>query len=578
MPETIYSQFYTEQAQRFEQLQHQLRQAFDPFGLGETTLKAQKAWLRHPDKLYQAYTSYANDLLRLQGFTLRRYWGEPDSDVIPPHPDDPRFADPIWCDSPFWDSLKEWYLLNTRWLQNNLYATPGLDEQERSISAFWLRQMLNAMAPTNFLLTNPTALATALESRGASLAKGVDNFMHDMANGDIAMTDLDAFTVGENLATTAGSVVYRGKLLEVIHYEANTPTVHKVPLVLVSPWINKYYVLDLNPQKSMIKFLVDQGFSVFVTSWKNPDSSMAEVSLDDYLTDGVAQIIDVACEISGSDKVNLLGYCIGGTLVTTYLAWANRAKAAGVLSKVPVETATLLTTLTDFSRPGDIEVFIDEDGLDFIDKIMDRKGYLDGKDMAASFRMLRSNSLIWNYWASNYLLGETPMAFDVLYWNMDTTRMPKKMHRSYLRELYWSNKLVQADALTLAGQPIDLGKITQPIYMVSAEEDHIAPWKQTFTLVERVSGPVQFTLSTSGHIIGIINPPGPKCKRSYWQGSPAAAQNADDWLASQTQVAGSWWTNWVEWLRPVSGSQVKPKLSSRKHAKLCAAPGSYVLE
>ncbi|WP_410497537.1 PHA/PHB synthase family protein [Chitinibacter sp. S2-10] len=574
MSETIFSQFYDEQKQRGAQLQHQLRQALDPFGLAETTLKAQLAWLRRPDKLYQAYTSYGNDLLRIQASALRRYWGEPDSDVIPPHPDDPRFVDPIWCDSPFWDSLKEWYLLNTRWLQNNLYETPGLCDQERSISAFWLRQVLNAMAPSNFLLTNPTAITTALESRGQSLIKGWNNFLRDMAKGDISMTDLDAFTVGENLATTPGAVVYRGKLLEVIHYEANTPTVHKVPLVLVSPWINKYYVLDLNPQKSMIQYLVDQGFSVFVTSWKNPDGSMAEVSLDDYLTEGVAQIVDVACEISGSDKVNLLGYCIGGTLVTMYLAWANRA----IPGKVPVASATLLTTLTDFERPGDIEVFIDEDGLDFIDKVMEKKGYLDGKEMAASFRLLRSNGLIWNYWASNYLLGETPMAFDVLYWNMDTTRMPKKMHHSYLRELYWSNKLVQPDAMTLAGQSIDLKQITQPLYMVGAEEDHIAPWKQTFTLADRVSGPVQFTLSTSGHIIGIINPPGPKCKRSYWQGVPQAGQSADEWLQGQQQVAGSWWTNWVEWLRPYSGTQVKPKLSSRKHAKLCDAPGSYVLE
>lgn len=571
---SVFEQFYIDQAARNQQLKHQLRQTLDPFGLLATTSKAQQAWLTHPEELHTALSRYVNDLVRLQGFTLRRYLGEPDSDCIPPHPEDPRFTDPIWCDSPFWDSIKEYYLLNTRWLQNSLYATPGLTEQERSKSAFWLRQFLNALAPTNFLLTNPTALAKALATRGESLQQGWENFKRDKAAGDIAMTDLSAFTVGENLATTEGAVVYRGKLLEVIHYEANTPTVHKVPLVLVSPWINKYYVLDLNPQKSIIKYLVDQGFSVFVTSWKNPDASMAEVGMDDYLTDGIAKIIDVAREISGCDKVNLLGYCIGGTLVSLYLAWANRKNP----EQVPVASTTLLTTLTDFERPGDIEVFIDENGLDYIDTIMERKGYLDGKDMAASFRMLRSNSLVWNYWASNYLMGETPIAFDVLYWNMDTTRMPKKMHHTYLRELYWHNKMIQPDALTIAGQPIDLGKITQPIYMVSAEEDHIAPWKQTFTLVDRVAAPVTFTLSTSGHIIGIINPPGPKSKRSYWQGKPTAAQGAEDWLQGQEKVAGSWWPNWIEWLKPYSGEQVKPKLSSRAHPKLCAAPGSYVLE
>jgi len=571
---SVFEQFYQGQAERNQTLKHQLRQTFDPFGLLTTTGKAYQAWLMHPQDLNDALSQYLNDFIQVQACTLRRYLGEPDTDCIPPHPEDPRFTDPIWCDSPFWDGMKEFYLLNTRWLQNSLYATPGLSEQERSKAAFWLRQYLNALAPTNFLLTNPTAIAKAMQTHGESLLLGWENFKRDQAAGDIAMTDLSAFTVGENLATTAGSVVYRGKLLEVIHFEANTPTVHKVPLVLVSPWINKYYVLDLNPQKSIIQYLVDQGFSVFVTSWKNPDAAMAEVGMDDYLTEGIAKIIDVAREISGSDKVNLLGYCIGGTLVSLYLAWANRKNP----DQVPVASTTLLTTLTDFARPGDIEVFIDEDGLDYIDTIMDRKGYLDGKEMAASFRMLRSNSLVWNYWASNYLMGDTPMAFDVLYWNMDTTRMPKKMHHTYLRELYWHNKMIQPDALTIAGQPIDLGKITQPIYMVSAEEDHIAPWKQTFTLVDRVASPVTFTLSTSGHIIGIINPPGPKSKRSYWQGTPNANESPEDWLASKTQVAGSWWPNWVEWLKPYSGAQVKPKLSSRAHPKLCPAPGTYVLE
>ena len=571
---SVLEQFFIEQTQRNTQQKHKLMQTLDPFGLWATTFKAQQAWLTHPQELSTSLNRYFSDMASLQQVSWGLYSGKPDTDCIQSHPEDPRFADPIWCESPFWASLKKYYLLNTRWLQDSLYVTPSLTEQERSKAAFWLRQYLNALAPTNYLLTNPAALAKALTTRGDSLLKGWENFKRDKAAGNIAMTDLSAFTVGENLATTEGAVVYRGKLLEVIHYQSNTPTVHKVPMVLVSPWINKYYVLDLNPQKSIIKYLVDQGFSVFVTSWKNPDASMSDVAMDDYLTDGVAKIIEVAREISGSDKVNLLGYCIGGTLVSLYLAWANRQNA----EKVPVASATLLTTLTDFERPGDIEVFIDEDGLDYIDTIMEKKGYLDGKDMAASFRMLRSNSLIWNYWESNYLLGETPVAFDVLYWNMDTTRMPKKMHRTYLRELYWHNKMVQPDALTLAGQPIDLGKITQPIYMVSAEEDHIAPWKQTFTLVDRVSASVTFTLSTSGHIIGIINPPGPKSKRSYWQGNPVAAQNAEDWLQAQQKVAGSWWPNWVEWLKPYSGEQVKPKLFSRSYPTLCAAPGTYVLE
>lgn len=568
--------FFEKQAVRNSALQHELRQVFDPFGLGATWLKAQQAWAMNPDALSLVMHRYADDVRLWQRYTLGRIMGNcgAECEVFPRNPEDTRFADPVWDEVPYWDSLKEWYLLNTRWLQDALYHTPGLGEQERSRSAFWLRQWLNAIAPTNFLLTNPVAMAKALATHGESLIDGFRNFAEDVKNGDISMTDLSAFKVGENLATTPGAVVHRSKLLEVIHYEVSTPTVHKVPLVIISPWINKYYILDLNPQKSMVKYLVDQGYSVFITSWKNPDGSMRDTGFDEYITDGVSKIIDVAREISGSDKVNLVGYCIGGTLVSTYLAWANR----GSPDDVPVNSATLLTTLTDFSRPGDIEVFIDEEGLSFIERRMADKGYLDGKDMASSFRMLRPNSLIWNYWVGNYLLGETPMAFDVLYWNMDTTRMPEKMHRFYLRELYWKNRLIEPDALKVADQPINLARITQPIYMVSTEEDHIAPWKQTFSFAHRTSGPVKFTLSSSGHIIGIVNPPGPKCKRTYWQGDPQPGEVPEAWQARQDNVAGSWWPNWVEWLREYSGEQVKPKLSSRAHPSQGSAPGKYVLE
>ncbi len=566
--------FLTEQSQRYADLQHKLRQSTDPFGLMASSVKAQQAWLQNPLALSNVLFRYVNDVTKWQNFTTRRFWGEADSDVFPPHPEDVRFADPIWSDSPYWDGIKEWYLLNTHWLQDTLYATPDMGEHERNRSAFWLRQVLNAAAPTNFLLTNPVAIARALSTNGESLVAGYKNFKEDKARGDISMTDMNAFKVGDNLATTAGSVVYRGRLLEVLHYEATTPTVHSVPLVLVSPWINKYYILDINEKKSLVKYLVDQGFSVFITSWKNPDGSMRDVAFDDYLNDGVAQIIKVAQEISGSEQVHLLGYCLGGTLAATYLAWANRQMPG----KVPVVSATLLTTLTDFEYPGDIEVFLDEEGLAFIDSVMEKKGYLDGKDMAASFRMLRSNSLIWNYWVDNYLLGQTPSEFDVLYWNMDSTRMPMKMHRTYLRELYWKNKLVQPDALEICGQKIDLGQIKQPLFMVGAEEDHIAPWRQTYTLADRSGGDVTFTLSTSGHIIGIVNPPSPTSKRSYWQGVPKTGESAEDFLARQKKVAGSWWPNWVEWLRPQCGEQIKPKLSSRAHPQQGAAPGTYVLE
>lgn len=567
------SDFFAQQQERFDTLQHSLRQAFDPFGLVQTTFDAQRAWLSHPDKLVETLGGWGADYVHWATFTARRFWGEPDTDLFPPHPDDTRFADPIWRDSPFWDGIKEWYLFNTRWLQDALYATPGLCENGCSRAAFWLRQVLNAVAPTNYFFLNPVAMAKALATRGDSVVQGWQNFARDQAAGDIAMTDMSAFKVGENLATTPGAVVYRGRLLEVIHYEATTPTVHKVPLVIVSPWINKYYVLDLDPKKSLVRYLVEQGYSVFITSWKNPGPDERELAFDDYITEGIDRIVEVAREVSGSDAVSLAGYCIGGTLVATYLAWlAKRGDAARIAS------ATLLTSLTDFSMPGDIEVFLDEEGLAFVENTIRRKGYLDGKEMAASFRMLRANSLVWNYWVGNYLLGETPMAFDVLYWNMDTTRMPERMHCYYLREFYFNNKLIQPDALTIAGEAIDVGHIETPLFMVSTEEDHIAPWKQTWKLIERAKSNITFTLSTSGHILGIVNPPRPDSKRAYWQGGAEAGQSPDVWRAGQQKQAGSWWPSWTSWLSERSGEQVQPKVATRKHAKLDDAPGQYVLE
>ncbi|WP_200915451.1 alpha/beta hydrolase [Jeongeupia sp. HS-3] len=564
--------FFHEQADRFAALQHTLRQGFDPFGLFTTAFKAQMAWLQHPAELANTLTAWGSDAWHWQQHAASRLFGAPDIDLFPSHPDDTRFADPIWSDAPQWDAIKEWYLFNTRWLQDVLYATPGLTEAERNRSAFWLRQWLNALAPTNALLLNPGALAKAALTGGDSVWQGYKNFARDLGRGDIPMTDMEAFKVGENLATTPGAVVYRGRLLEVIHYAPTTPKVHAVPIVMVAPWINKYYVLDLDAKKSMVKHLVDQGFSVFMTSWKNPGTADRQLSFDDYLDDGIARIVEVAQSISGSKQVHLAGYCIGGTLTAIYLAWlAKRGEAAQVAS------ATLLTSLTDFSRPGDIDVFLDDDGLAFVERVIAKKGYLDGKEMAASFRMLRPNSLIWNYWVSSYLLGEAPTAFDVLYWNMDTTRMPQKMHSYYLREFYVNNKLIVPDALTMAGETIDLGRVATPLFMVGTQEDHIAPWQQTWALTGRASGPVTYTLSSSGHILGIVNPPRPDSKRSYWQGDAVRGEGADAWLARQQQTAGSWWPSWVAWLAPRSGKQVTPKLANAAYPEIAAAPGAYVL-
>ncbi|WP_432723765.1 alpha/beta fold hydrolase [Jeongeupia wiesaeckerbachi] len=562
--------FFHEQADRLAALQHALRQAFDPFGFAATALKAQQAWLQHPAELSDTLIDWGSDAWQWQQHSISRLAGAPDIDLFPSHPDDTRFADPIWSDSPQWDAIKEWYLFNTRWLQDVLYATPGLSEIERNRSAFWLRQWLNAIAPTNWFWLNPVALTKAALTRGDSAWQGYRNFARDAGRGDIPMTDMDAFKVGENLATTPGTVVHRSRLLEVIQYSPTTPKVKAVPIVIVAPWINKYYVLDLDARKSLIHYLVEQGYTVFITSWKNPGSDERDVGFDDYVTDGIATIVDVAREASGSAQVHLAGYCIGGTLTAIYLAWlARRGEADKIAS------ATFLTTLTDFARPGDIDVFLDDEGLAFVERVMAQKGYLDGKEMASSFRMLRPNSLIWNYWVSSYLLGEAPTAFDVLYWNMDTTRMPQKMHSYYLREFYVHNKLIQPDALTIAGEPIDLARIETPLFMVGTQEDHIAPWQQTWALTAKAKGPVTFTLSTSGHILGIVNPPRPDSKRRYWQGEAKRGEEAEVWLGRQQAAAGSWWPSWVEWLAPRSGKDVKPPVPS---TGLGPAPGRYVLE
>ncbi len=569
------SHWLEQQEVRLSALRRELRQRYDPFGLIGIWQRAQAAWLAHPKELALAVTRLQYDLLTLNSHGLARLLGQPDTDVFPQNPEDQRFSEPVWSESPYWDYLKESYLMSTRWIQDMLYESPGLTDKERRMAAFWLRQWLNAVAPTNFLLTNPTALAKARESQGASLLQGLQNFAADMQTGDVRMTDRSPFKVGENLATTPGAVVFQNHLLEVIHYGPTTPQVHAMPLVLVSPWINKYYILDLTPAKSLVRYLVAQGFNVFITSWKNPTPEMADITFDDYIVDGIDKIVEVARSVGKSEKVGALGYCIGGTLLSIYMAWCNRRDP----DKVPVAHWTLMTTLVDFGKPGDIEVFIDEDGLDFIDRKMEDKGFLSGQEMASSFRMLRPNSLIWNYWVKSYLLGETPPAMDVLYWNTDLTRMPRAMHRYYLREFYLNNRVVEADSLVLAGHPIDLGQISQPLFIVAAEEDHITPWRETYKITQLIKGPAQFTLSTSGHILGMINPPVDPPKRSYWQADAKPTPLPEDWFGKTTKTPGSWWPSWIEWLRPRCGEMISPlPAANRAYPKLSDAPGTYVFE
>jgi polyhydroxyalkanoate synthase len=539
-------------------------------------LHSQLAWLMHPQELAEVMAQFSSRMMELNAHSWYRSMGMHSPDVEKPNPDDVRFADPVWTESASWDIAKEWYLAMTHQVQDMLYETPGLSNKDRRRAAFWWRKWLNAMAPTNFLWTNPVAMKKAAETNGESLIRGLHNFLADLKAGTVRMTSPEDFTVGKNLATTPGKVVFRNHLLEVLHYSPTQAKVYETPIVIVTPWINKFYILDLNPKKSMIKFLLEQGFDVYITSWKNPTADMRDVSFDDYLTAGIDKIIEVARGLSGAKQVHTAGYCIGGAALASYMAWAN---AHYKPAQVPVKSVTLFTTLVDYHKPGDVEVFLDEGSFRWLSRAMQEKGFLDGKEMAAAFRLLRSNSLIWHYVVHGYLYGETPPPFDVLFWNMDTTRMPAAMHTWYLRELYLNNNLVKKDALTVAGEKIDLGRIVQPLYAVSAEDDHIAPWKQTFRVNAFVAGDKRYVLSSSGHILGIINPVVNPPKREYWVGGAERHDTTESWREKAEHRAGSWWEDWMAWLKPMSGKLGSPPaVESKSYPALADAPGTYVLE
>ncbi len=565
-------------ASAIEAMVGSLQQRFDPFGMTTSMLNAQAAWLMHPQELSRAISAISGDVLALQGHLMRRAVGMPSEDVIKPQPDDARFADPAWSQVPTWDIIKESYLAITHRVEDMLFETPGLSDKERRRAAFWMREWLNAMAPTNFLLTNPVAQRKYVETRGESLVKGFKHVMRDTKAKNIRMVEADAFKVGTDLAVTPGRVVLRNRMVELIHYTPTTAEVHKTPIVIITPWINKFYILDLNPKKSLVKYLTDQGYSVFITSWKNPTTEMADVGFDDYLLEGVDQVVDAACKLCKSPQAHLTGYCIGGTLVATYMAWASRHYDA---KKMPVAHWTLFTTLTDFSHPGDIDVFIDEAAITALEEKMAKTGYLAGDDMASSFRLLRSNTLIWHYFEKSYLFGEPLPPFDVLFWNMDTTRMPAAMHSFYLRQMYLHNNLMKRDALTIAGEPIDLDRIVQPLYAVGAEDDHIVPWRQSYRIRKyiNVKAPVRFVLSTSGHILGIVNPPVSPPKRSYWVAEPERNEHFEHWFNRAEKKPGTWWEDWQAWLSPRCGPMVPaPKVDAKTYPDLGPAPGTYVFE
>ncbi len=505
----------------------------------------------------------------------RRFWFGAEAAPTPaakPPAGDKRFASPEWDGNPVFRTLRDLYLMASDFLLRH-GADDAMDEAERQRINFHLRQFIDATSPSLLLMTNPVALRRAFETGGASIADGARNLMHDLKEGRLSMVDAEAFAPGRNLALAPGKVVYRNKLIELIQYTPTTEDVHAIPLLVMPPWINKFYILDMQPKNSLVRFLVGQGFSVFMVSWKNPDATMEDTTIEDYMDLGPLAASDAIRDITGSHVVNVMGYCIAGTLLAMTLAWLAKKH------DTRFNAATFMVSMQDFAKVGDTAVFSDEPAIDLIEQQMLERGYLDSREMSNMFNLLRSNDLIWSNVVNNYLLGQKPPAFDLLYWNSDGTRMARAAHSWYLRNTYLDNNLIQPGKVSLKGEHLDLGDVRIDAYAVGAEKDHIVPWESAWRITRLFSGPVRFVLASSGHIAGIINPPGGK--GTYWvnETTTPAAATAGQWKATAARHDSSWWTDWAKWLAARSGERVEPPaMGSAAHPPLDDAPGRYVLE
>ena len=545
----------------------------DPLNIGEAFLQMTAKLMSDPAKLVEAQINLWQDYLSLWQSTARRLMGEDSKPVVEADKGDRRFKDELWEQNEVFDFIKQSYLLTSRWMQGVVNNVEGLDNQTAKKVDFYTRQFIDAMSPSNFVATNPEVLRATVESGGENLLKGLNHLLEDLERGkgklSIRMTDLDAFKVGENIATTPGKVVYRNDLMELFQYTPTTETVHKQPLLILPPWINKFYILDLRPKNSFIRWAVSQGHTVFVCSWVNPDEKLAQKSFEDYMKEGPLEALTQIEKATGERQINAIGYCLGGTLLSATLAYMAAKNDDRILS------ATFFTTMVDFTDVGEMSVFIDEAQLQSLEERMNSQGYLDGSEMAGTFNMLRANDLIWSFVVNNYLLGKEPFPFDLLYWNSDSTRMPAAMHSFYLRNMYQHNKLSQPGGISLDGVDIDLRKIKIPTYLISTREDHIAPWKTTFAATQLYSGPVKFVLSASGHIAGVVNPP-EAGKYCFWTNAKKI-KDPETWLKGATQNEGSWWPDWQKWIAKTAGAQVPARQpGSGKLKALEDAPGSYV--
>ncbi len=545
----------------------------DPMNVGQAFLDMTARLMANPTQLVQAQLSLWQDYMALWQSTTRRMLGQPAQPVIAPGAEDRRFKDAAWDDSYVFDYIKQSYLLAARWMQGVVRNTEGLDDKTAKKVDFYTRQFVDAIAPSNFAVTNPEVVRATLESGGENLVKGLQNLLADLERGDgrlmIRMTDDTAFKVGTNIAVTPGKVVFQTPLMQLIQYAPTTPTVAKRPLLVIPPWINKFYILDLREKNSFIRWAVSQGHTVFVVSWVNPDEELSGKAFEDYMVEGPLAALDAIERQTGEKDCNVIGYCLGGTLLACTLA---HLAATGREDRIA--SATFLTTMVDFTEAGELGVFIDEEQLAALEERMNEKGYLEGADMATTFNMLRANDLIWSFVVNNYLLGKDPFPFDLLYWNSDSTRMPAAMHSFYLRAMYQENRLATGD-IELLGTRIDLTRIRTPSFLLSTREDHIAPWKSTFAATRLYRGPVRFVLAASGHIAGVVNPPAAG-KYGYWT-NEKKARTPEAWMEGARQHDGSWWPEWHRWASDFSGGQTQPRDPSAGPLKpIEDAPGSFV--
>ena len=545
----------------------------DPFHVGPAMAKVMSSLASRPDALMQAQGDLWRRYAELWHFAARRAMGETGSPVASPSRGDKRFNAPDWTENPVFDVIKQSYLITSDWLNGLVARADDVDPMTRRRVEFFTRMLTDALSPTNFLASNPEALKEAMTTGGESLVRGMENFAADLSRGGgqlaISQTDYEQFEIGVNVATAPGKVVFQNEIIQLIQFSPSTETVHEIPLVIFPPWINKFYILDLRAENSMIRWLTSQGFTVFVASWVNPDGRLADKTFEDYMRLGIYEGTAAAMKQAGVDRVNTVGYCIGGTLLSATLAHMAAKGDARIAS------ATFFAAQQDFSEAGDLLLFTSEEWLSDLEKQMESGGgVLAGQTMADTFNMLRSNDLIWSFFVSNYLLGKEPKPFDLLFWNSDQTRMPRTLHLHYLRRFYGDNALARGE-LVMDGVKLDLGQVKTPIYVQSSKEDHIAPARSVYRGARLFGGPTTFTLAGSGHIAGVINAPVAK-KYQHWT-PPALPETLDAWQADAVETPGSWWPHWAEWLRARSGRQVPARdPAAGPLPPLEDAPGSYV--